>query len=87
MSEENVIRGYKAAISNKNVSDQAKAHAQQELSKREEGSTASADEQHERNVVRGLRAATHNPNVTDMGKKQARERLQGMQQETETPGD
>ncbi|KAF7136769.1 hypothetical protein CNMCM5793_006238 [Aspergillus hiratsukae] len=84
---ENQIRGYKAALKNPNVSEQAKQHAKQELEKYESGQGGPEDERHASNVKRGLKAATHNPNVTDMGKKQARDKLEAMGERVDQPGD
>ncbi|KAK5659542.1 hypothetical protein OQA88_744 [Cercophora sp. LCS_1] len=73
---ENVIRGHKAALSNPNVSEKAKAHSRQVLDSYEEpyGSpsasqktTSTSQEQNNpQNVSKGLKASTHNP---EMAKK------------------
>ncbi|ODM19738.1 hypothetical protein SI65_04724 [Aspergillus cristatus] len=89
----NVARGYKAAIKNRNVSDEGRLHAEEEL-KRIQSNEAPSEEgvsddeaRHNKNVARGLKAATHNPNVTDAGKQQARSRLESMGQQPEQPAD
>ncbi|BDD63885.1 hypothetical protein MPDQ_003955 [Monascus purpureus] len=83
---ENKARGYKAAMKNPHVSQQAKQHAQDELNQIE-SSTAGGQERHEGNVKRGLKAATNNPNVTDYGKREARSKLEAMGEQVEEPSD
>lgn len=86
---ENVARGYKAAIKNRNVSQEGRLHAEQELQRIQSNESTPSDDEarHQRNVARGLKAATHNPNVTDVGKQQARSRLESMGQQPEQPTD
>ncbi|KAJ5886129.1 uncharacterized protein N7473_008803 [Penicillium subrubescens] len=64
-SQENKLRGYKAATHNPRVSEQARAHAQQEADKM--SNYGSDEERHEENVKRGLKAAMHNPRVSEGG--------------------
>ncbi|KAJ5101376.1 hypothetical protein NUU61_003598 [Penicillium alfredii] len=78
---ENKLRGYKAAISNPRVSEPAKSHAQEEISKFE--GVQSDEDRHEGNVKRGLKAAMHNPNNTGAGRSQARGKLESMGEEVE----
>ncbi|BCR90690.1 Con-6 family protein [Aspergillus chevalieri] len=90
---ENVARGYKAAIKNRNVSDEGRLHAEEELKRIQsnetpsEGGLSDDEARHNKNVARGLKAATHNPNVTDVGKQQARNRLESMGEHPERPAD
>ncbi|KAJ5433448.1 uncharacterized protein N7458_012604 [Penicillium daleae] len=75
-SDENKLRGYKAATHNPRVSNEAKAHAQQEAEKL--SNYASDDDRHDENVKRGLKAAMHNPRVSEGGRRGAKDRLNEM---------
>ncbi|OOQ83633.1 conidiation protein Con-6 [Penicillium brasilianum] len=75
-SSENKLRGYKAATHNPRVSNEARAHAQQEADKL--SNYTSDEERHEENVKRGLKAAVHNPRVTESGRKGAKDKLNEM---------
>ncbi|EPS26424.1 hypothetical protein POX_g09277 [Penicillium oxalicum] len=93
-SEENRLRGYKAAAHNPRNSSEARAHAQEEVTKlshaeheheRQSGQPQySSDEEHpynerhEENVKRGLKAAVHNPRVSQGGKERAQHKLDEM---------
>ncbi|KAJ5152701.1 uncharacterized protein N7482_009179 [Penicillium canariense] len=75
-SEENKLRGYKAAVHNERVSEPAKHHAQEEVDRLSRHQNN--DERHEQNVKRGLRSAIHNPRVTDEGRGSAAHKLEDM---------
>ncbi|PGH18385.1 hypothetical protein AJ79_00452 [Helicocarpus griseus UAMH5409] len=79
----NKARGYKAAMHNPNVSEQAKQHSREVLEGGLGGDTGLTDEggKDPGNRARGLKAATHNPNVTEEGKKSAQEQLEDMEQQ------
>ncbi|GLI74833.1 hypothetical protein PoHVEF18_003081 [Penicillium ochrochloron] len=79
-SQENKLRGYKAASHNPRVSEQARAHAQQEADKLSNyGSDEERhEERHEENVKRGLKAAMHNPRVSEGGRRGAKDKLNEM---------
>ncbi|WWC88787.1 uncharacterized protein L201_003700 [Kwoniella dendrophila CBS 6074] len=64
--EHRVMGGYKAALHNPNVSDEAKQHAQEVLKEGEE---------HEHRVLGGYKAALHNPNVSADAKEHAKDVL------------
>ncbi|KAI9035152.1 Con-6 family protein [Aspergillus affinis] len=82
----NQMRGYKATLSNPNVSDEAKEHAEQML--QELGGNQPQEEIHHAQgygkdpmrVNAGLKAAQQNPNVSQSGKQAAAEKL-------DSPGD
>ncbi|PGH14385.1 hypothetical protein AJ80_05975 [Polytolypa hystricis UAMH7299] len=77
----NQARGYKAAISNPNVSDEAKQHAQKVLDTEFSGGNVSVTDEGGKdpgNVARGLKASITNPNVSDNAKEEAKERLEDM---------
>ncbi|RFU28295.1 hypothetical protein B7463_g8035, partial [Scytalidium lignicola] len=83
MAEEtsNKARGYKAAISNPNVSDEAKQHAKEVLDNELQGGNVEVSDEGGKdpgNVERGLKAAINNPNVTEEGKKTAQEKLDAL---------
>ncbi|KAF7715459.1 Uncharacterized protein PECH_007119 [Penicillium ucsense] len=93
-SEENRLRGYKAAAHNLRNSTQARAHAQEEANKlsaehepepvqaaessEEEEQPIMYSAQHERNVKRGLKAAVHNTLVSEGARQNAQRRLDEM---------
>ncbi|KAI9932570.1 hypothetical protein ASPWEDRAFT_33458 [Aspergillus wentii DTO 134E9] len=79
----NQMRGYKATLSNPNVSEEAKQNAQAMLN--EIGGDRPRDELYEARgdqnkdpmrVSAGLKAAQHNPGVTEGGKQRAAEEMQ-----------
>ncbi|MCJ1439652.1 MAG: hypothetical protein MMC23_000132 [Stictis urceolatum] len=77
----NKARGYKATLSNPNVSDEAKQHAKEVLDNELSGGDISVSDQGEKNpgnVAGGLKAATKNPNVSEEGKQAAQEKLDAM---------
>jgi len=77
----NKARGYKAAISNPNVSDEAKQHAQEVLDKELRGGNINLGSDSgvdPGNQARGYKAAMSNPNVSEEGKKAAEEKLKNM---------
>ena len=79
----NKARGYKAAMHNPNVSEEAKEHSRQVLEEDLQGGDVDMSERGKDpgNVARGLKAATHNPNVSEEAKRSAEERLEDMEQE------
>ncbi|EFP91377.1 hypothetical protein PGT21_023821 [Puccinia graminis f. sp. tritici] len=72
----NVAGGLKATINNPNVSEQAKAHAEDRLEKE---FSLVADEGNEsknpKNVIGGIKAAINNPNVSEEKKSELRSKL------------
>ncbi|EEP76909.1 predicted protein [Uncinocarpus reesii 1704] len=80
----NKARGYKAAMHNPNVSEQAKKHSEQALhdiegtGQPEQLQEAGEEGKDPGNVARGLKAATHNPRVSQRAKEEAEERLERM---------
>ncbi|KAJ5151677.1 hypothetical protein N7492_009972 [Penicillium capsulatum] len=78
---EHKLRGYKAATHNPRVSDQARAHAQEEIDKF--SSSQSGEDLHASNVKRGLKGAMHNKRVSGEAQQSARERLEEMGEPTE----
>ncbi|WRT67671.1 uncharacterized protein IL334_004643 [Kwoniella shivajii] len=68
--EHRVLGGYKAALHNPNVSEEAKQHAKEVL-----GQTEDKDDEHEHRVLGGYKAALHNPNVSADAKEHAKEVL------------
>ncbi|RQM08459.1 hypothetical protein DH86_00000479, partial [Scytalidium sp. 3C] len=69
------------AISNPNVSDEAKQNAKEILNNELEGGNIKLSDEGGKdpgNVARGLKAAVSNPNVTDEGKKAAQEKLDAL---------
>ncbi|PLN83646.1 hypothetical protein BDW42DRAFT_192088 [Aspergillus taichungensis] len=87
MAEErlNEMRGYKATLSNPNVSDEAKSHAQYMLDHelggdepRQEIHAAQSHGEDPTRVAAGYKAAQKNPNVTKQGKQRAGEKLREM---------
>ncbi|KAL2219720.1 Conidiation protein 6-domain-containing protein [Thermoascus aurantiacus ATCC 26904] len=90
LSEEdrvNAMRGYKAAINNPRVSEEAKQHARDVLDNELGGDAPSfaiyeaqdAGKEPTR-VAGGLKAALRNPRVSDAAKESAREQLDQMNQ-------
>ncbi|KAG8906809.1 hypothetical protein FRB99_006076 [Tulasnella sp. 403] len=79
MSEPHRIAGgYKAAMHNPRVSDEAKQHASQELNRLERSGDLDYDYQQSKpdpNVTRGQKAAIHNPRVSEEAKSRLREDL------------
>ncbi|GAM90815.1 hypothetical protein ANO11243_088600 [Dothideomycetidae sp. 11243] len=76
--ESHVIGGHKAAISNPNVSVEAKLHSKEVLEKEFEGGHIAKDE-HEKDpkhVEAGLKGTLKNPNVSFEAKKEAEARLE-----------
>ncbi|KAG0708339.1 Conidiation protein 6-domain-containing protein [Suillus ampliporus] len=75
--EKHVLRGYKAATSNPNVSEEAKQHAREVLEAAgiHQQLETHSDEEHHIRVLAGYKAAIHNPNVSPEAKKHAREFL------------
>ncbi|AEO68670.1 uncharacterized protein THITE_2118263 [Thermothielavioides terrestris NRRL 8126] len=85
--QENVLRGHKAAISNPQVSEQAKERSKKVLESMDEpydpsqASHGTAGEQQQKdpgNVARGLKASISNPGVSEEAKQKAREKLGGL---------
>ncbi|KAF9045572.1 Conidiation protein 6-domain-containing protein [Panaeolus papilionaceus] len=80
--EEHQARGYKAAIKNPRVSDEAKENAKQHLKDLDHhgaqtsGGQTGGQRSHEDNVIRGYKAALHNPRVSDEAKARAEEFLE-----------
>ncbi|KAJ5365373.1 hypothetical protein N7517_008259 [Penicillium concentricum] len=80
--EDNEMRGYKAAMSNRKVSPEAKQHAQDMLNElggdqaREERYQAEAENKNPTRVSAGLKAAQHNPRVTEGGKQRASKKME-----------
>ncbi|KAJ5453043.1 Conidiation-specific protein 6 [Penicillium cf. griseofulvum] len=77
------MRGYKAALSNPNVSDEAKEHSQSVLNEmggdrpREELYQSRGDQGKDPvRVSAGLKAAQRNPRVTEGGKQRASQKMQ-----------
>ncbi|KAJ5594646.1 uncharacterized protein N7459_000854 [Penicillium hispanicum] len=79
------LGGYKAAVTNQRVSNEAKQHAQEEIGRMEGGQAEQVEERHPNpeNQKRGLKAAIHNERVSDEGRSSAQSKLQAM----EGPGD
>ncbi|KAJ5691925.1 hypothetical protein N7462_001348 [Penicillium macrosclerotiorum] len=75
-SDENKLRGYKAAVTNSRVSDEARSHAQQEIDQL--SSSQDPSDRHEANMKRGLQAAMHNSRVTEKGRSAAQSKLDEM---------
>ncbi|KAJ5502924.1 hypothetical protein N7463_005798 [Penicillium fimorum] len=80
--EDNEMRGYKAALSNRNVSPEAKQHAQEMLNElsgdqaREPRHQAESESKDPTRVSAGLKAARHNPRVTEGGKQRAAKKME-----------
>ncbi|KAI4165559.1 MAG: hypothetical protein LQ342_000972 [Letrouitia transgressa] len=79
------IAGYKATLSNPNVSDEAKENARQILDNELQGGDAGTgavvrdnEQKNPGNVAGGLKAAINNPNVTEEGKRAAQEKLDSL---------
>jgi len=78
----NVLRGHKAAISNPNVSEEAKAHSMQEIQRLEAelgmDNPIEAPEQthHEHRVAGGYKATITNPATSDKAKAHAQQALE-----------
>ncbi|KAJ5492485.1 Conidiation-specific protein 6 [Penicillium expansum] len=79
----NEMRGYKAALHNPNVSEEAKQHSQAMLDElggdqpRKELHKARGDQNKDpTRVSAGLKAAQKNPNVTGSGKQRAAEKME-----------
>ncbi|KAH7310163.1 conidiation protein 6 [Rhexocercosporidium sp. MPI-PUGE-AT-0058] len=73
----NIVRGHKAAISNPNVSDEAKSNSQNvidELGNAHYGQE-NAKSKDEGNVLRGYKATISNPGVSDEAKQHAQQKL------------
>ncbi|KAJ5462792.1 hypothetical protein N7475_007736 [Penicillium sp. IBT 31633x] len=82
----NKKRGYKATLSNPNVSEEAKQNAQAMLNEiggghpSEELFQARGDQNKDpMGVLAGLKAAQNNPGVTEGGKQEATEKMKGME--------
>ncbi|KAL2117620.1 hypothetical protein VTJ04DRAFT_7280 [Mycothermus thermophilus] len=81
--QENILRGYKATISNPQTSQQAKDKARKELEAYDEPYDASQashgskqeGEKDPGNVARGLKASISNPGVSEEAKERAKEKL------------
>jgi len=82
----NVLRGHKAALTNPNVSEEAKAHSQQEIERLEAElgvQTGTVDDTvHEHRVAGGYKATLANPNTSDEAKAKAQAVLNDMGVET-----
>ncbi|KAJ5170832.1 uncharacterized protein N7500_003615 [Penicillium coprophilum] len=80
--EANEMRGYKAALSNRNVSPEAKQHAHARLNElgggqpHEESYQAGGEGKDPTRVSAGLKAAQHNPRVTEGGKRRAAKKME-----------
>ncbi|KAL2270566.1 hypothetical protein VTJ83DRAFT_2750 [Remersonia thermophila] len=80
---ENILRGHKAAISNPQVSKEAKERSKKELEAYDEPYDASqashgGKEEGQKdpgNVARGLKASISNPGVSEEAKQKARDKL------------
>ncbi|EKV10207.1 Conidiation protein Con-6, putative [Penicillium digitatum] len=79
----NEMRGYKASLSNPNVSEEAKQNAKAMLEDlggdqpRKELHQARGDQnKNPTRVSAGLKAAQQNPNVTEAGKQRAAEKME-----------
>ncbi|KAK5948060.1 hypothetical protein OHC33_010901 [Knufia fluminis] len=77
--QSNQIRGYKATLSNPNVSEEAKQNAQKMLDQLD-GAGMPDDEggKDPSRVAGGLKAAINNPSVSEEGKQAAQEKLDNM---------
>ncbi|KAH9462510.1 hypothetical protein MJO28_002714 [Puccinia striiformis f. sp. tritici] len=73
----NVAGGLKATINNPNVSDEAKAHAEERLETEDFPSVADETNQtkNPNNVIGGIKAAIKNPNVSEEKKEELRSKL------------
>jgi len=73
----NQVRGHKAALSNPNTSDEAKANSQRFLDEHNQGDVkiAAGQQASSGNIERGLKSTLSNPNVSDEAKQNAEERL------------
>ncbi|KAI9883922.1 MAG: hypothetical protein M1823_004292 [Watsoniomyces obsoletus] len=76
----NKIRGYKATLSNPNVSEEAKSNARQALKQLGDDSQQGEDDDGKdpNRVAGGLKAAISNPGVSEEGKKEAQKKLDQM---------
>ncbi|KAK3710695.1 hypothetical protein LTR37_010114 [Vermiconidia calcicola] len=80
----NQISGFKATLSNPNVSDDAKANAREQLKALGADNFDYASEvpaennKNPGNVAGGLKAAINNPQVSDEGKDSAKKQLDNM---------
>ncbi|OJJ47314.1 hypothetical protein ASPZODRAFT_15996 [Penicilliopsis zonata CBS 506.65] len=83
----NAMRGYKAAIHNPRVSDEAKAHAQDVLDNELGGDKPRHDlyavrgdpQKDPMRIAAGYKAATKNPRNSEEGKQRASDRLDEME--------
>ncbi|KZT74717.1 conidiation-specific protein 6 [Daedalea quercina L-15889] len=73
-----VARGLKAAISNPNVSDEAKERAAERLESMQETGELESREAHEANVAIGHKAALSNPNVSEEAKEHSADVLDNL---------
>ncbi|KAL3469297.1 Conidiation protein 6-domain-containing protein [Aspergillus californicus] len=79
----NQVRGYKAALNNPRVSEDAKQHAQSVLNNELAGDEAQGEiyaargdlDKSPNRVAGGLKAAMHNPGVSESGKQEAKNKL------------
>ncbi|KAJ5824599.1 hypothetical protein N7447_006939 [Penicillium robsamsonii] len=80
--QNNEMRGYKAALSNRKVSPEAKQHAHEMLHElgsdqaREQRYQAEDESKDPTRVSAGLKAAQHNPRVTEGGKQRAAKKME-----------
>ncbi|TFY55415.1 hypothetical protein EVJ58_g8271 [Rhodofomes roseus] len=74
----NVARGLKAAISNPNVSVDAKERAAERLDSMQDSGELESREAHEANVAIGHKAALSNPNVSDEAKEHSSQVLEDL---------
>eukprot|EP01118_Nematostelium_gracile_P020517 TRINITY_DN996_c0_g1_i1.p1 TRINITY_DN996_c0_g1~~TRINITY_DN996_c0_g1_i1.p1 ORF type:complete len:162 (+),score=44.41 TRINITY_DN996_c0_g1_i1:53-538(+) len=90
----NVIGGYKAAMHNPNVSEEAKEHAKEFLEDHGVFEPSSTDQhfeapsfagKHKTNVIAGYKSTLHNPNVSEEAKDNARHVLNGLGVEFDDP--
>ncbi|KAI0079603.1 hypothetical protein K474DRAFT_1658962 [Panus rudis PR-1116 ss-1] len=71
----NQARGFKAAISNPNNSEEAKEHAQQALNELEESGAINSAEARNGQVERGHKANLSNPNTSEDSKEHSKKVL------------
>ncbi|KAH9937592.1 Conidiation protein 6-domain-containing protein [Fomitopsis serialis] len=74
----NVARGLKAAISNPNVSDEAKERAAERLDSMQDSGELESREAHNANVAIGHKAALANPNISEEAKEHSAQVLDDM---------
>ncbi|EPT04235.1 hypothetical protein FOMPIDRAFT_1046108 [Fomitopsis schrenkii] len=74
----NVARGLKSAISNPNVSDEAKERAAERLEAMRDEGQLDSRRAHNANVVIGHKAALSNPNVSEEAKEHSAEVLDNL---------